>query len=65
MKFTNEPNLSLAIVYDALQSNEQKEQFEAWAREEYPPTWEKLAKRRRRPDEDGLLRFNVPRPWKA
>ena len=52
-------------MYDALQSNEQKEQFEAWAREEYPPTWEKLAKRRRRPDQDGLLKFNVPRPWKA
>ena len=56
---------SLSIVYDVIQSNYQKAEFEMWAREEYPPTWEKLMKRRRTRDEDGLIKFNVPRPWKA
>ncbi|KAI1435193.1 complex I intermediate-associated protein [Xylaria sp. CBS 124048] len=58
--------LTFAYAYNALPSQEMKEQFEAWAQHEFPPIWTSLIiKHQRRSDEDGLLHFKVSRPWKA
>lgn len=56
---------SLAIVYNALQSNDQKDEFEAWANEEYNSVWEKLATKYRKRDAEGIIKFQISRPWKA
>ncbi|KAK5628630.1 hypothetical protein RRF57_004345 [Xylaria bambusicola] len=58
--------LTFAYVYNALPSQEMKEDFESWAEHEYTPLWRSLIKKHhRRKDEDGLLHFKVSRPWKA
>ncbi|CAJ2502288.1 Uu.00g096820.m01.CDS01 [Anthostomella pinea] len=61
------PNVhTLAYTYNALPSPELKDEFEAWAEFEYPPTWEALKKKyKRRADAEGLRTFRLPRPWKA
>ncbi|RYP16545.1 hypothetical protein DL766_009093 [Monosporascus sp. MC13-8B] len=60
------PNLhTLAIVFNALQSQEQKDDFEAWALEEYTPVWEKLQKKYKRRDTEGVMKFRITRAWKA
>ncbi|KAI1103144.1 complex I intermediate-associated protein [Jackrogersella minutella] len=57
---------NLVHVYNALPSAEMKEQFESWAKDEFPQAWQALkAKFGRKQDEDGLVKFKLRRPWKA
>ncbi|KAI0377278.1 complex I intermediate-associated protein [Hypomontagnella monticulosa] len=57
---------SLGHVFNVLPNREMKEEFEAWANEEYPQPWTHLKKKYgRRRNEDGLMVFKIPRPWKA
>ncbi|KAI3342180.1 complex I intermediate-associated protein [Ustulina deusta] len=57
--------LTFAYVYNALPSQEMKEDFESWSQHEYPPLWKSLTQKYRRKVEDGLLQFKISRPWKA
>ncbi|KAH8671294.1 hypothetical protein BX600DRAFT_509976 [Xylariales sp. PMI_506] len=58
-------SLTLAVVYNALPDDEYKDNFEAWAKVEFPHVWNKLEKQRRRRDAEGLRTFQISRPWKA
>lgn len=53
------------MVYNALGSDDLKGNFEAWAKEQFPHVWNSLEKTRRKRDAEGLMRFQVSRPWKA
>ncbi|KAI0134055.1 hypothetical protein BJ170DRAFT_591048 [Xylariales sp. AK1849] len=57
--------LTLAVVYNALPNDDFKDDFEAWAKEEFPHVWSELAKKRRRRDAEGMRTFQVTRLWKA
>ncbi|KAK8125508.1 Complex I intermediate-associated protein 84 [Apiospora kogelbergensis] len=57
--------ITLAVVYNALGSDDLKGNFEAWAKEQFPHVWNSLEKTRRKRDAEGLMRFQVSRPWKA
>ncbi|KAI0024129.1 complex I intermediate-associated protein [Xylariomycetidae sp. FL0641] len=61
------PNLhTLAYVYNALPTPEMQEDFEAWAKHEYPPTWEALQRKYRKIRRDEVsMKFKIPRPMKA
>ncbi|OTA89206.1 hypothetical protein M434DRAFT_398720 [Hypoxylon sp. CO27-5] len=57
---------NLGVVFNALPSEEMKQQFESWAKEEYPRAWAALRKKYgRRQNDEGLVVFKLPRPWKA
>ncbi|KAI1142513.1 complex I intermediate-associated protein [Hypoxylon sp. FL0543] len=57
---------NLGLVFNVLPSQELKDEFESWAKEEYPRAWEALRKKYgRRRNEDGLAVFKLRRPWKA
>ena len=59
------PSCRLVYVYNTLQSNEQKDEFEAWVAHEYPPQWKEMQVLRKRPDVDGLMKIKLLRPWRA
>lgn len=52
-------------MYNVLQSNDQKAEFEAWASHEYPSLWREMQRRPKRPDQDGIMKIKIIRPWKA
>ncbi|KAL7623186.1 hypothetical protein AAE478_006867 [Parahypoxylon ruwenzoriense] len=57
---------TLGIVFNALPSQEMKDQLDCWAKEEYPREWAALKEKYgRKRNEDGLMIFKVRRPWKA
>ncbi|KAK8020488.1 hypothetical protein PG990_005626 [Apiospora arundinis] len=56
---------TLAVVYNALGNDDLKGDFEAWAKEQFPHIWSSLEKTRRKRDAEGLMRFQIIRPWKA
>ncbi|OTB07082.1 hypothetical protein M426DRAFT_54367 [Hypoxylon sp. CI-4A] len=56
----------LGHVFNVLQSRETKDQFESWAKEEFPRAWAALKSTyAKRGNEDGLAVFKLRRPWKA
>jgi hypothetical protein len=55
----------LAIAYNALPNDVFKDNFEAWAKEEFPHVWSDLDKKPRRRDAEGWRKFQISRPWKA
>ncbi|KAK8042303.1 Complex I intermediate-associated protein 84 [Apiospora rasikravindrae] len=57
--------ITLAVVYNALGNDDLKGDFEAWAKEQFPHVWSSLEKTRRKRDAEGLMRFQISRPWKA
>ncbi|KAK8048827.1 pentatricopeptide repeat domain-containing protein [Apiospora phragmitis] len=57
--------ITLAVVYNALANDDLKGDFEAWAKEQFPHVWSSLEKTRRKRDAEGLMRFQISRPWKA
>jgi hypothetical protein len=52
------------VAYNALPSAGRKEQFEAWARAEYPDVWAQLEKKGRKETLNGT-KFNIDRDLKA
>ncbi|KAK4248814.1 hypothetical protein C7999DRAFT_13263 [Corynascus novoguineensis] len=56
--------MTLGVAYNALPGESRKEQFEAWARAEYPDIWAQLEKKGRRETLRGT-RFNIVRDMKA
>ncbi|KAL1836289.1 hypothetical protein VTJ49DRAFT_5335 [Mycothermus thermophilus] len=56
--------MTLGVTYNALPRNDQKEQFEAWARAEYPDIWAQLEKKGRKETIMGR-KFNIVRDMKA
>ncbi|KAI1380658.1 complex I intermediate-associated protein [Hypoxylon crocopeplum] len=57
---------NLGIVFNVLPSQELKDQFESWAKDEYPQAWDALAAEYgRKRDSEGLMVFKLHRPWKA
>ncbi|KAK7924928.1 complex I intermediate-associated protein 84- mitochondrial [Apiospora marii] len=57
--------VTLAVVYNALGNDDLKGDFEAWAKDHFPHVWSSLEKTRRKRDAEGLMRFQISRPWKA
>lgn len=57
--------ISLGIAYNALPGQNLKDDFEAWAKEEYPEIWARLITRGKRKSVEGLDRFNLVRELKA
>ncbi|KAI1416222.1 complex I intermediate-associated protein [Hypoxylon sp. FL1857] len=56
----------LGVVFNALPSQETKDEFESWAKEEYPRVWAALKEKYgRRRNGEGLVVFKLRRPWKA
>lgn len=43
----------------------QKDEFEDWAKEEYPEIWTRLVKKGRKRTIEGMCKFNLPRELKA
>ncbi|ORY68786.1 pentatricopeptide repeat domain-containing protein [Pseudomassariella vexata] len=65
-KVNQEPDtMTLAVVYNRLANDEQKDDFEKWAQEEFPHIWTELAKTKRKRDSEGLRKFRMSPPWKA
>ncbi|KAK4241325.1 hypothetical protein C8A03DRAFT_12409 [Achaetomium macrosporum] len=56
--------MTLGVAYNALPSEGRKEQFEAWARAEYPDIWAQLEKKGRKETLMGT-KFNIDREMKA
>lgn len=54
----------LGVTYNALPGIEKKDQFEAWARSEYPDIWAQLEKKGRTETIMGR-KFNIVREMKA
>jgi hypothetical protein len=52
------------VTYNALPGEGKKEQFEAWARTEYPDIWAQLEKKGRKETLRGP-KFNIVRDMKA
>jgi len=48
-----------------LPGQNQKDDFEDWAKEEYPEIWARLLTKGRRKSVEGLDRFNIDREVKA
>ncbi|KAI4861428.1 complex I intermediate-associated protein [Hypoxylon rubiginosum] len=57
---------NLGIVFNALPSQETKDEFESWAKGEYPRVWNALKEKHgRRRNDQGLAVFKLRRPCKA
>ncbi|AEO62410.1 uncharacterized protein THITE_2106536 [Thermothielavioides terrestris NRRL 8126] len=56
--------MTLGVTYNALPGRERKEQFEAWAKAEYPDIWSQLEKKGRQETLRGT-KFNIVRELKA
>ncbi|KAI1778114.1 complex I intermediate-associated protein [Hypoxylon cercidicola] len=57
---------NLGIVFNALPSQQKKDEFESWAKDEYPRIWNALKEKYgRRQNEHGLAIFKLRRPCKA
>ncbi|KAL2264839.1 hypothetical protein VTJ83DRAFT_7349 [Remersonia thermophila] len=56
--------MTLGVTYNALPREDQKEQFETWARAEYPDIWAQLEKKGRKETIMGT-KFNIVRDMKA
>lgn len=54
----------LGVTYNALPGEGKKEQFEAWARTEYPEIWAQLETKGRKETLRGT-KFNIVRDMKA
>ncbi|KAK8083274.1 Complex I intermediate-associated protein 84 [Apiospora saccharicola] len=57
--------ITLAVVYNALGNDDLKGDFEAWSKDYFPHIWSSLEKTRRKRDAEGLMTFQISRPWKA
>ncbi|KAK4122342.1 hypothetical protein N657DRAFT_500119 [Parathielavia appendiculata] len=56
--------MTLGVTYNALPGSSKKDQFEAWARAEYPDIWAQLEKKGRKETIMGT-KFNIVRDMKA
>ncbi|KAL2159723.1 hypothetical protein VTH06DRAFT_2292 [Thermothelomyces fergusii] len=56
--------MTLGVAYNALPGDSRKEQFEAWARAEYPDIWAQLEKKGRKETLRGT-KFNIVRDMRA
>lgn len=59
------PCNSLGIAYNALPGQNQKDEFEDWAKEEYPEIWARLVTKGRKKTVEGMDKFNLVRDIKA
>ena len=58
-------SIRLGYVYNGLPANEFKDEFELWAKAEYPDVWARLVKKGRKTNLEGFQRINITRNMEA
>ncbi|KAH7025985.1 pentatricopeptide repeat domain-containing protein [Microdochium trichocladiopsis] len=56
--------ITLAIIHNALQSDQEREAFCNFAQREFPPVYEALNKNFKKREIEGELKYRFARPWK-
>lgn len=56
--------ITLAIIHNALQSDEERDAFCDFAQREFPPVYEALNKKYKKRETEGELKYRIQRPWK-